>query len=703
VSGKTLSARLLLALRGWLLGRPYAELAAKLRASEERLHLALVTARLGVRELDMITGQAYSSPEGVDIFGRDDHRDETFDRWFACVHPDDQAYVRANWDRALANPGTDLEQEYRFRKPDGTWHWIATHGKLMFEGGRAVRSFGVIQDITERKQIEIALRESETRLQLSQAAGRIGSWDWDIAGDRLYWSDLQCRQFGVDTAARDQVTYETWRRVVHPDDLPAVARKLRAALKDHAEFEIEYRIFSPSGVRWLIGRAHIFADSSGRAARMIGIDMDITDRRVLEDELRELTKTLETRVQQEVAARQAAQARAAHGERLQALGQLAGGVAHDFNNVLQAVSGAMRLIERRATDADTVRRLAQLAGEAAARGSSITRRLLAFGRRGDLRPEPIDAATLLVDLQAILAHTLGAAIRIIVLPDTSLRPLLADKSQLETSLINLATNARDAMPDGGTLTLAAAGELAGPGHPAGIAAGHYIRLSIIDTGAGMDAATLARASEPFFTTKKDGAGTGLGLAMAKGFAEQSGGGMRIDSIPGEGTAVTLWLPQADLSPTPPDRIDTSPPALIPLATATRILLVDDDLAVREVLAMELQESGYDVVSAASGPEAIAFLDAGESMAALVTDLSLPGMDGLSVIRAVQERHRGLPAILLTGYAGDGAALAVGGAVSGGFSLLRKPVNGTQLADRLAALLEAANPPLGAQPTNGSVS
>ncbi len=694
MSGKSLHARLLLAIRGWLPARrlarlPYAELAAKLRASEERLHLALVTARLGVRELDMITGHAYTSPEGVDIFGRDDHRDETFERWFARVHPDDQAYVRANWDRALANPGTELEQEYRFRKPDGSWHWIATHGRLMFEGGRAVRSFGVIQDITERKQIEIALRESETRLQLSQVAGRIGSWDWDIAGDRLFWSELQCQQFGVDPADRNNITYETWRRAVHPDDLAPVEQKLRAALKDHAEFEIEYRIFSPSGVRWLIGRAHIFSDSAGRAVRMIGIDMDITDRRTLEDELRDLTKTLETRVQQEVAARQTAQARAAHGERLQALGQLAGGVAHDFNNVLQAVSGAMRLIERRSNDPAAVRRLAQLAGEAANRGSSITRRLLAFGRRGDLRPEPIDAATLLADLQAILAHTLGGGIQINVLPEAKLGPMLVDKSQLETSLINLATNARDAMPSGGILTLAAASELAAAGHPAGLPPGRYIRLSIIDIGTGMDPATLARASEPFFTTKKDGAGTGLGLAMAKGFAEQSGGGMRIDSSPGEGTTITLWLPQADASPSLPDHINSAPPSVVSLPTALRVLLVDDDLAVREVLAMELQESGFDVLCAASGTEALALLDAGERLAALVTDLSLPGMDGLSVIRAVQERHRGLPAILLTGYAGDGAALAMGGAISGGFSLLRKPVNGTQLADRLATLLESA--------------
>jgi CheY-like chemotaxis protein len=224
---------------------------------------------------------------------------------------------------------------------------------------------------------------------------------------------------------------------------------------------------------------------------------------------------------------------------------------------------------------------------------------------------------------------------------------------------------------------------------AGLAPGRYVRLEVSDTGAGMDAATLARAEEPFYTTKQPGAGNGLGLPMAKGFAGQSGGALRIESGLDKGTTVTLWLPvvgsdkiraavQGDASTT---KADTT-------AAADRVLLVDDEAVVREVLAEQLEDAGYRVLAAASGTEALALLAAGESVDALVTDLSMPGIGGLDVIRAAQERYPGLPAVLLTGYAGDGAALAVGGAVSGSFSLLRKPVSGVHLIDRVRALMAA---------------
>jgi signal transduction histidine kinase/ActR/RegA family two-component response regulator len=548
-------------------------------------------------------------------------------------------------------------------------------------------------DAVERGRAASALGKSETSLRLSQQAGRIGSWDWDGVTGKLHWSELQCQQFGVDPVSRNQITYDVLRNAVHPDDLAAAEAKLRAAFADGTDFEIEYRINTPDGVRWMNGSGHVFRDTDGNAVRLIGIDMDVTERRTLEDELRALTKTLEARVQKEIATREAAQARAAHAERLQALGQLASGIAHDFNNVLQAVGGAMTLIGRRPGDEPGIRRLAQLASEAIERGASITRRLLVFGRRGDLRAETIDAAALLHDLREILAHTLRVNIDIEVRLDSDLRPFVADKSQLETSLINLATNARDAMPAGGKLTLAAAIEVVPRDtarHAAGLAPGCYIRLSIEDTGTGMDAGTLARASDPFFTTKEVGAGTGLGLAMSKGFAEQSGGGLRIESSPGQGTTVAIWLPEADAAAVgalaPQLVAKTAEPPNSDGAKRVRVLLIDDNYPVREVLAMELENAGYSVLAAGSGAEALALLDAGETVAALVTDLSMPGMDGLEVIRTVQQRHGSLPAVLLTGYVGDTAALAVSGAVSGVFSLLQRPVSGTHLIERLGALL-----------------
>jgi CheY-like chemotaxis protein len=301
---------------------------------------------------------------------------------------------------------------------------------------------------------------------------------------------------------------------------------------------------------------------------------------------------------------------------------------------------------------------------------------------------------LLPGLREILVHTLGAGIDVQVRVDPDLCPFMADKSQLETSLINLATNARDAMPRGGRLTMSATSEVILrhiPGQAGGLDPGHYVRLTIQDTGAGMDAPTLARSSEPFFTTKALGAGSGLGLSMAKGFVEQSGGGLSIDSSPGLGTTVSLWLPEikagmaADRDAATPDAAE---PAKSSSEPAARVLLVDDETAVREVLTMQLEDFGFLVLQAAGGTEALALLAAGAAADIMVTDLSMPGMDGLTVIRAVQEQRPGLPTILLTGYAGDGATLALEGAVTGAFSLLRKPVTAACLVDRLRSLLAA---------------
>jgi signal transduction histidine kinase/ActR/RegA family two-component response regulator len=386
------------------------------------------------------------------------------------------------------------------------------------------------------------------------------------------------------------------------------------------------------------------------------------------------------------AALAAAQARAAHAERMQALGQLAGGIAHDFNNILQAVQGGAVLIDKRAADADSVQRFARMILDATERGTSITRRLLAFARRGELRAETVDPGELLSGLRDVLSHTLGPGIKVEVRLDGELPPLLVDKGQLETALVNLATNARDAMPGGGTLTFAAGVDtrLENANHPAELRPGRYLRLSIADTGTGMDQRLLTRVLEPFFSTKPAGQGTGLGLSMAKGFAEQSGGGLTIDSTPGRGTMVHLWLPAAirpDTSPRPVAR-----PAVARDDPGKRILLVDDEPMVRETLAAALREAGYVVEVAVDGAAALDLLDEPVPVDVLVTDLSMPGIDGLAVIRRAQRQRPGLPAVLLTGYAGHGAQLAVGGSVSGAFSLLRKPVTPAQLADRIEALL-----------------
>jgi len=364
---------------------------------------------------------------------------------------------------------------------------------------------------------------------------------------------------------------------------------------------------------------------------------------------------------------------------------LAGGIAHDMNNILQAATGGAALIERRPDNVAQVRRFAKLILEAGIRGTSITQRLLVFARKSDLRAEVINVRELLAGIQEILSHTLSSNISVQVADIPESLKLFADKGQLETVLVNIAANSRDAMPSGGRIGFSATSHKVESSGQKGIelAPGCYVVITVIDNGCGMDRATLARVTEPFFTTKGVGHGTGLGLATARGFAEQSGGLLHIESTPNIGTTVSLWLPEAKAKEAT-EIGESNRPDL--QGIGRRVLLVDDDMLVRETLVPQLEHCGYTVTAAASAEEALSLLRSGGQLDCLVTDLSMPGMDGVSLIKVAHHDHPKLPAILLTGYVQDTAALAVGGAISGTFSLLRKPVLVDALTDRIASLI-----------------
>jgi PAS domain S-box-containing protein len=410
---------------------------------------------------------------------------------------------------------------------------------------------------------------------------------------------------------------------------------------------------------------------SGPYARILCSMRDITDRRRLENQV-------------------------AQGQRLQALGQLAGGIAHDFNNVLQAVEGGASLIARRAEDPDAVRRLTRSVLDAAARGSSITRRLLTFTRGHELRSEAFDAVTLIQGLCEVLASTLAANIAVRIDLPEDLPHVQADKNLVETALVNLATNARDAMPRGGTLTLGARAETVddATNAPASLQPGTYVCFEVSDTGHGMDAATLARATEPFFTTKPRGQGTGLGLSIARGFAEQSGGALVIASVRGEGTKISIWLPQAartaGSAARPDDPGEAEPPAR---DDARRVLVVDDDPLVCKTVSETLQTAGYVTFCAGDGAAALPMLRQAGEVDLLLTDFSMPGMTGVDLIKEAQRLRPELPAILMTGYAGDVEGLSSEATANARFVLLRKPVSARVLFAELAALLpDVATPP-----------
>jgi PAS domain S-box-containing protein len=592
--------------------------------------------------------------------------------WLDAIHPEDREAVRTAWARAAAT-GTRYGVEYRLRRHDGAWRRMQVRGVPVWGEDGMIREWvGLHEDITERRRTREALAETvrERTQALVATEARFQAY-FEHAQDCLF--DIEALADGGfavrDCNPRAEATLNVVRRAVRgkgPEALfgPEAGARITAALRDclaRGKLRQDETLPTVSGVR-AYDVILIAITGEGGERRILGTARDITERRELE-------------------------ARLAQAQKMQAMGELAGGIAHDINNVLQAVSSALALIARRHDEPDTVTRLARLGTAAAERGAAITRRLLAFARRDDLHAEPIDAAELLADMSEVLAHTLGPTIEIVVEADAGLPPLLADKGQIETVLVNLATNARDAMPEGGRLTFAAGAEHVGahPRAPAALQPGDYVRLAVTDTGVGMDAATRARLTEPFFTTKPAGEGTGLGLAMARGFAEQSGGALAIVSAPGRGTTVTLWLPQVAAGPAgiAADRART-PIAPADPKRGIRVLLVEDDDLVRETLVAQLAAAGLLVLATRGAQDALALLQRGERIDLLVADHALPDLSGIALIERAQRLLPGQKALLLTGTT-DIPAPEAGEAP---FALLRKPVFGADLVNRILKLVES---------------
>jgi PAS domain S-box-containing protein len=558
---------------------------------------------------------------------------------------------------------TPFEKEYL--RPDGTRVPVLVSFGLIDPDTGLAAAF--VMDLAERKAAELALRESEARFRALADAMPQLVWSARRDGSPDYVNARWC-EFTEDAGASPQLL--SWRDRVHPDDLHDVRARWQEALRTGAPYQAECRLRRRDGAYvWVLARALSMQDLEGRVVRWFGTCTDISEIVAAREVLARDKAELEGLATERAGELHEAQSRLAQAQRVEALGQLAGGIAHDVNNVLQAVQSGAGLLLRQPEDPGEVRRLASMVVEAAERGAAVTHRLLTFSRGGELRAEPIDAAGLLGGLREILAHTLGAGVEVRVEVPPGLPPLLADRGQLETVLVNLATNARDAMPNGGCLTFAAALEMP---------EGAQLRLSIADTGTGMDEATLTRVMEPFFTTKAAGKGTGLGLAMAKAFLEHSGGSLGIESEPGRGTVVSILLPVAEAPPAAEQPV--APVAPVRATPRGRILLVDDEDLVRETVAEELEAIGHIVMAAGSGTEALGLLNAGAEFDLIMSDLSMPGMDGMALIREARCRMPNLPAILLTG-ADPGEIAGMDEVV-----VLRKPVGAERLAASVSAML-----------------
>jgi PAS domain S-box-containing protein len=411
---------------------------------------------------------------------------------------------------------------------------------------------------------------------------------------------------------------------LHPDDRDATAA-IRQRIVERGEllrFENRYRA-KTGGYRWLSWTGALEGERLYAAAR------DIT-----EDKLR-------------AAELEAAQDQLRMSQKLEAMGQLTGGVAHDFNNLLMPITGALDLLQRRGLGGEREQRLIAGALQSAERAKTLVQRLLAFARRQPLEPRPVDLGELICGMADLVASTSGPQIRVMIdLPDR-LPAAKADPNQLEMALLNLSVNARDAMPDGGTLTISAGSETATPGHPAKLRPGDYVRFSVADTGVGMDEETAARAVEPFFSTKGIGKGTGLGLSMAHGLASQLGGALQISSRPGLGTKIDVWLP-VSVEAAAADSPQTV--AQRAVQTSGVALLVDDEELVRLSTADMLGDLGFSVTEARSAEEALRLIDEGLEIDVLVTDHLMPGMTGVDLVRALRRRRPSAPALIISGYA-----------------------------------------------------
>lgn len=420
-------------------------------------------------------------------------------------------------------------------------------------------------------------------------------------------------------------------------------------MADNAVQTIEETVSLPDGNPrvWLSTKAPL-RDEGGEVIGMVGVSVDITTRKEAEQDLRSFNETLTAKVREAVEAREAALAQLQEAQKLETIGQLTGGVAHDFNNLLTPIFGGLDMLRRRVPENDErSQRLISGALQAADRARVLVARLLTFARRQRLEPCAVDLWALMTGMAELIERSLGPTIKVVIEIPQGLPPALIDPNQLELAVLNLAVNARDAMPGGGVLTIGATAESVSA-DPA-MAAGDYLRLTVADTGVGMDAATLGRAIEPFFSSKSPGKGTGLGLSMAQGLAAQSGGALRIASEVGVGTQIDMWLPVAA------EGTQAAPMAVAAAYSGPRtrplfVLVVDDEELVRNGTVDMLVDLGHSVVEAASGIAALDILRQGVACELLVTDYVMPGMSGVELIREARRLRPRLPALLVTGFA-----------------------------------------------------
>ncbi|RMN33825.1 Sensory box sensor histidine kinase/response regulator [Pseudomonas coronafaciens pv. zizaniae] len=580
--------------------------------------------------------------------------------------------------------------------------------KAVRVGEPADRQIAVMfSDVTARRDAEERLRTSEAisrenveRVQLALAAGAIiGTWHWDLLSDRFAVDEAFSRAFGLEPAlGHEGLSLEQVIATVHPEDRPGLIEAINAVITEGSLYAHQYRVRRADGIYyWIEANGRVDRAEDGTPLSFPGVLINVDERRTVAAErdrataaLRSLNDTLEQRVAARTTELMQAEEKLRQSQKMEAVGQLTGGLAHDFNNLLAGISGALELMSTRIEQGrwSDVDKYIVTAQGAAKRAAALTHRLLAFSRRQTLDPQPTDVNRLMKGMTDLIQRTVGPSILVETIGTPGLWPTLVDASQLENALLNLCINARDAMPDGGRITIDASNRWVEDGATQvhDLPEGQYLSLCVTDTGTGMTPEVMAKAFDPFFTTKPIGQGTGLGLSMIYGFANQSGGQVRIQSEVGKGTSIFIYLPRYDGA-----AVRDESDALIPPGEFTQsgetILIVDDEPTVRMLLTDSLGDLGYTLIEAADSLAGLKLLRSDVHIDLLITDVGLPGgMNGRQMADAGREVRPQLKTLFITGYAENAA---IGDEQLGpGMRVLTKPFAIDALTSRVQELMNA---------------
>ncbi|WAJ28945.1 PAS domain-containing hybrid sensor histidine kinase/response regulator [Antarcticirhabdus aurantiaca] len=563
----------------------------------------------------------------------------------------------------------------------------------------------IFNDVTERRNAQDRLlvsealaRENVERVQLALAAGAIiGTWHWDLPTDRFTVDEGFARAFGLDPAlGREGIPLAQIVETVHPDDQAGLAAAINEVIARGGPYAHQYRVRRHDGrYYWIEANGRVDHAPDGTPQSFPGVLLDVEERRAVEQErdraiaqLRGLTETLEQRISARTAELMNAEEQLRQSQKMEAVGQLTGGLAHDFNNLLAGISGSLELMNNRINQGriKEIEKYMVAAQGATKRAAALTHRLLAFSRRQTLDPKATDVNALVTGMLDLIQRTVGPGVRIETVGKDDLWPALVDPSQLENALLNLCINARDAMPNGGRIIIETANRWIdqGAARRQDMPEGQYLSLSVSDTGTGMAPEVIAKAFDPFFTTKPIGQGTGLGLSMIYGFAKQSGGQVRIHSTQGEGTTVSIYLPRHRGDA---EEDEAAPQGdLRPLAQAGEtVLVVDDEPTVRMLVTDVLEDLGYAAIEAADGAGGLQVLQSNARIDLLITDVGLPGgLNGRQMADAARVNRPDLKVLFITGFAEN--ALISNGQLEAGMAVLTKPFAVDTLAARIRELI-----------------